>query len=201
MGVMAIHQFAGTNAILLQTNDIISQMQGFALTPRQGTILIGFWNFFAASCSLYSAKAFSRRALLAGGHTLIGVFLLLFGLLNQLGMPTFAFGAMLAFLFVVQTTDTAVTWLYCTEVAVDVALGFVGVFGYFCVFILTFAIKPMEDSFLGLAGTFYVFGADQLFSGLWAYFYLKETSGGLTDKQKKELYVPSDLLANTESLL
>lgn len=160
MTVMAIHQLAGTQAIMLQTNDIISQMKGFALTPREGTILIGFWNFFAASCSLYSAKAFSRRTMLAGGHTLIGIFLILFGLLNQLGKPTYAFGAMLGFLFVVQTTDTAVTWLYCTEVAVDVALGFVGVFGYFLVFLITYSIKPMEDSFLGLAGTFYVFGAD-----------------------------------------
>ena len=100
LGVMAIHELAAANAIMLQTNDIISQMKGFALTPREGTIFIGVWNFFAASCSLYSGKAFSRRFLLAGGHTLIGVFLILFGLLNQMGKPTYAFAAMLAYLFV-----------------------------------------------------------------------------------------------------
>lgn len=190
---MAIHELAACNAIMLQTNDIISQMKGFALTPRQGTILIGVWNFFAASCSLYSGKKFSRRFLLAGGHTVIGIFLILFGLLNNMGLPTYAFGAMLAYLFVLQTTDSAVTWLYCSEIAVDVGLGFVGVIGYFLVFLLTYAIKPMEASFLGLAGTFYFLGAEQLISGLWAYLYLKETSGGLTDQEKKSLYIPEDL--------
>ena len=123
---------------------------------------------------------------------MVGVCLILFGLLNQMKMPTCAFIAMLAYLFVFQTTDNAVTWLYCSEIAVDVGLGFVGVVGYFLVFLLTFGIKPMEASPLGLSGTFYVFGTEQLLSGLWAYFYLKETSGGLTDKQKKSLYMPKD---------
>ena len=85
------------------------------------------------------------------------------------------------------------TWLYCSEIAVDVGLGFVGVIGYFLVFLLTFSIKPMEASFLGLAGTFYLLGAEQLISGLWAYLYLRETSGGLSDRQKKSLYTPEDL--------
>jgi hypothetical protein len=51
----------------------------------------------------------------------------------------------------------------------------------------------MEASFLGLAGTFYVLGAEQIISGLWAYIYIKETSGGLSDRQKKSLYMPEDL--------
>ena len=79
------------------------------------------------------------------------------------------------------------TWLYCSEVAVDVGLGFVGVTGYFMLFLLTSAIKPMEASFLGLAGTLYLLGFEQILSGLWAYMYVKETSGGLSDKEKKTL--------------
>ena len=75
----------------------------------------------------------------------------------------------------------------------DVGLGFVGVIGYFFVFLLICAIKPKEASFLGLAGTFYVLGAEQIISGLWAYIYIKETSGGLSDRQKKSLYMPEDL--------
>lgn len=85
------------------------------------------------------------------------------------------------------------TWLYCSEIAVDVSLGFVGVIGYFLVFCLIYAIKPMENSFLGLAGTFYVLGAEQVISGLWSYVYVKETSGGLSDRQKKTLYMPDEL--------
>lgn len=180
--VMAIHELNCGNAVMLQTNAIFAQMKGFALTPRQGTMLIGYWNFFSAACSLFTGKRFTRRFLIAGGHTLIGVMLLLFGLLNQLDKPDWAFFALLSYLFVMQTTDNAVTWLYCSEIAADVSLGFVGVVGYLMTFGLTYAIGPMEASFIGLAGTFYLFGAEQLLAGLWAYFYLKETSNGLTDK-------------------
>lgn len=124
---------------------------------------------------------------------MVGVFLILFGVLNDCGKPTYAFAAILMYLFILQTTDNAVTWLYCSEIAVDVGLGFTGVAGYFIIFLLTFGIKPMESSFLGLAGTFYLLGTEQLLSGLWSFLYLKETSGGLTDKQKKSLYMPDDL--------
>ena len=92
---------AGETLQMLQTNDIIAQMQGFALTPRQGTIFIGVWNFFCAVCSLYTGKAFSRRFLIAGGHTAIGVFLILFALLNQLGKPSWAFVTLLLYLLII----------------------------------------------------------------------------------------------------
>lgn len=91
---------------------------------------------------------------------MIGFFLILFGVLNYHELPTYAFLAMLMYFFMLQTTDNAITWLYCSEVAVDVTLGFTGVVGYFMVFLLTFAIKPMEASWLGLSGTFYVLGAE-----------------------------------------
>ena len=67
---------------------------------------------------------------------------------------------MLLYLFVIQNTCSAITWLYCSEIAVDVSLGFVGMCGYFMTFLLTFGIKQMEASFLGLAGTFYLLGAE-----------------------------------------
>jgi hypothetical protein len=50
------------------------------------------------------------------------------------------------------------------------------------------------NSGLHQSGTFFLFGAISLAASVWCYFYLKETSGGLTDKQKKSLYVPSDLV-------
>jgi hypothetical protein len=44
-----------------------------------------------------------------------------------------------------------------------------------------------------------LFGVLALGASLWCYLKLKETSGGLSDKQKKELYVPEDL--RTEKLV
>jgi len=37
-----------------------------------------------------------------------------------------------------------------------------------------------------------------ILAGVWCFLYMKETSGGLTDSQKKSLYVPSDLLEFTK---
>ena len=105
-------------------------------------------------------------------------------------LPGYALIAMFVFLFAFQTTSGAITWLYCSEVAVDSALGFVGTFGYFTIFILTLTIQPMMDSKMGQGGTFLLFGVISLMAAVWCHFALKETSGDLTDKQKKELYMP-----------
>ena len=123
-------------------------------------MLIGFWNFFCAAGSLVTGKRFTRRLLLVGGHAVIGIMLILFGFLNQIDKPDWAFFALLAYYFFCQTTDNAVTWLYCSEIAVDVSLGFVGVIGYLMTFGLIYATPPLEASFIGLAGTFYLFGIE-----------------------------------------
>ncbi len=63
-------------------------------------------------------------------HTLVGVFAVF-------DMPTLVLISMLLFIFFFQNSSGCITWLYCSEVAVDVVLGFVGFTGYFVVFILT----------------------------------------------------------------
>ena len=108
-------------------------------------------------------------------------------------MSTMALVAILLFLFCFQNTSGAITWLYCSEVAVDSALGFVGTSGYFSIFLLTLSIQPLMDSAIGQAGTFIIFGAINILGSVWCYCKLRETSGGLTDKQKKNLYTPTDI--------
>ena len=51
----------------------------------------------------------------------------------------------------------------------------------------------MRNSAIGQAGTFYIFGIISLLGTVWCYIYLKETSQGLTDKEKKSLYIPEDI--------
>jgi len=60
---MALHELTGINAILLYSNTIISEMPDGNISPREGTYLIGIFNFIASVCSLYAGKAFSRRFL------------------------------------------------------------------------------------------------------------------------------------------
>ena len=168
-------------------------MPSGSLTPREGTYLIGIFNFFSSCVSLYSARTFSRRFLFIGGHLTMGICHLGIALFILLEMSTLALAFILLFLFCFQNTSGAITWLYCSEVAVDSALGFVGTSGYACIFVLTLTIQPMMNSAIGQSGTFLIFGIISIMGTFWCHFYLKETSNGLTDKEKKELYLPDDL--------
>jgi len=49
------------------------------------------------------------------------------------------------------------------------------------------------NSGLHQSGTFFLYALLSFLSSAWVFFKLKETSGGLTDRQKKELYVPDDM--------
>jgi len=51
----------------------------------------------------------------------------------------------------------------------------------------------MESPNFGQAGTFFMFGIISLVGTVWCHLYLKETSQGLTDKEKKSLYYPEDI--------
>ena len=186
------------HVITLYSNTIIAEMPGGFLTPREGTYVIGVWNFIASTCSLYSAKRFTRRFLLIGGHFGMAIAHIMVGICILLEWSNLAFAFILIFMFIFCNSSGCITWLYCSEVAVDVALGIVGVAGYFTTFWLTLYTVPLMNSGLHQSGTFFLFGVISLFTSLWCYFYLKETSGGLTDKQKKSLYVPLDLIEITK---
>jgi hypothetical protein len=120
-------------------------------------------------------------------HLMVGIFIIY-------SKGNLALASMLLFMFCFQNSSGCITWLYCSEIAVDVSLGFVGVAGYFTIFVLSLGTLPLMNSNLHASGTFFLFGLISLLSGVWFFVYLKETSGGLTDVQKKSLYIPSDLL-------
>ena len=188
--IMAFHELTAMGPILLYSNTIISNMGDGDINGRMGTYLVGVFNFIAASCALYSGKAFSRRFLFLGGHFTMFITQSLMGMFVLINKPGWSLICIFIFLFCYQNTSGAITWLYCSEVAVDSALGIVGTSGYTGTFILALRVQPMMNSALGQAGVFFLFGIISLIGTVWIYFYLKETSVGLTDKQKKELYIP-----------
>jgi hypothetical protein len=93
-------------------------------------------------------------------------------------------------MFIYQNTTGCITWLYCAEIAVDISLGIACFIGYFVIFCLTISTTPMINSNLHESGTFFIFGAVCLVCVVWCYFIIEETSGGLTDVEKKSVYVP-----------
>ena len=137
--VMFWHEIVGNNAIMLYSNKMLEDMSSAdaILTPRQGTYLVGVINFLSSGISVWTAKAFSRRFLFVFGHIGMGIFHILVGVCAYNNYPTLALLSMLGFIFFFQNSSGCITWLYCSEIAVDVVLGFVGFSGYFVVFILT----------------------------------------------------------------
>lgn len=192
MMVMISHQITGIGAILLYSNFIFGSIPGGGLDPRSATYIIGGWNFISSVCSLYGAKRFSRRVLFVGGNIVMAVCLYAFSAMIIIEKPILALVFLLLFLFSFQNGSGAITWLYCSEIAVDVSLGVVGMTGYFCTFVVSLGTQPLINSKLHLAGTFMLFATINLLAGLWYFLFLKETNG-LTDKEKKTLYVPEDL--------
>ena len=134
---------------MLYSNTIIESMPDGSITPREGTYLIGIFNFFSACVALYSGRNFTRRFLFIGGHFSMGLSHLAVGLFILLEMSTLALISILIFLFCFQNTSGAITWLYCSEVTVDSALGLVGTAGYAVIFVLTLTIQPLMNSAIG----------------------------------------------------
>ena len=189
------HEIVGNNAIMLYSNTMLREMSksGSALSPRQGTYLIGVVNFISSGISIFTAKHFTRRSIFIYGHIAIGVTHILVGLFAYLDQPSLVLVSMLFFVFSFQNSSGCITWLYCAEVAVDVVLGFVGCTGYFVIFLLTLATNfMMKSELLHAWGTFWLFGSSSLVAAVWFAVYLKETKH-LNDAQKKTLYVPHDL--------
>lgn len=161
---------------------------GSSLTPRQGTYLIGVASFLSSATSIYSIRYFSRRFLFIWGHLLMAVALMAVGLFAFVGRPALVLTSMIVFIFLWQNTTGCATWLYCSEVAVDIVLGFVGFTAYFVIFIWSLITQfMMESQLLHPWGTFWMFGIFSLIAAIWMYLFVKETKG-LNDKQKKELY-------------
>lgn len=96
---MALHELTAINAILLYSNIIIEGMPEGSITPREGTYLIGVFNFISSAVSLYSARAFTRRFLFIGGHFSMGLCHLGIGLFILINKPTIALICIFLFLF------------------------------------------------------------------------------------------------------
>ncbi len=79
--------------------------------------------------------------------------------------------------------------MYAAETVIDIALGISILVLYGSAFILS-VITPilMEDDMMGPSNVFFMLSGFSLFGALYTFCFIKETLG-LTDKQKKTLYL------------
>lgn len=81
-------------------------------------------------------------------------------------------------------------WIYIPEILTDVQFGFVASFHYFNGVEIAFASEWMIK-YLEPDGLFLFYCIITFFGFIFMYFFLKETNG-LSDRQKKELYMPRE---------
>ena len=96
--IMSLHELTAINGIMLYSNTILKDIGG-PITPRKGTYIIGVINFLSSCCSLYAAKAFSRRFLFIGGHFLMGLSHIAIGYFIMIDKGIYAIVGILVFLF------------------------------------------------------------------------------------------------------
>jgi len=89
--------------------------------------------------------------------------------------------------------------VYAAETCVDVALGICILWLYGVVLILTLTTEPLMNSALHPAGVFLMFGVFSAIAVVFVYFCMKE-SKHLSDKEKKALYSPTELLDVTPTM-
>ena len=80
-------------------------------------------------------------------------------------------------------------WIYLPECSSDQQFSLVASFHYFNGIIIATVSEYMFE-YLGPDGTFLYFSIVSTLGLIFMFFFLKETHG-LTDKQKKELYMPA----------
>ena len=170
---------------ILQT--VLTADSGF--TAREGVYMISLVNTLSAGIGIYAMNAFGRRSLtLWGGigivlsHYAIGTCIIM-----QYNVGTLVM--MCAFIFFYQNSSGPVAWVYAQETLTDAGLGATLNVLYGSIFVLSLATEPLMNSALHPSGVFFLLGTFGLMAVIFTIIWLKE-SKGLTEKEKKSLYVP-----------
>ena len=194
LGVIVFHELTGENAILLYSTEMFKRMashqDGYALSPREGTILVGAFYLLAHIPAIYFIKKLNRRVLLIWGHVLIAICHLMIGIFATTTYDSGVIAMVTIFMMIYVVTNGPIIWLYVSEIVVDAALGVCLFILWSVILLLSLFTSPLMESFLRPQGVFWIFGICSIGGAIFNYKYVKETNG-LNDKEKKLLYTPS----------
>ena len=101
--------------------------------------------------------------------------------------------ALCVFITSFQFSQGPIAWMYAAEVAVDTALGLCILALFLSLLEKAITMEFMVHSAMGPQGMFFLLGGITLVGALFVAIYIKETKG-LSDKEKKQLYTPQQLL-------
>lgn len=135
---------------------------------------------------------FPRRWLYLRGQLAVATILGLFALMIYLRKAVLAISMIVLFQFACGISIAGLHWIYIPEILSDAQFGFVASFHYFNGVIVSLISEPMFK-YLRPEGTFAIFSLCSFCGWIFMFFHVKETNG-LSDRQKKELYVPKQFI-------
>lgn len=152
LALIVFHELTGENAILLYSTEIFKKMasyqDGYFLSPRAGTILIGVFYLLAHAPAVYLIKKLPRRTLLVYGHLIMGVCHLIIGIFAASTNDTGVVLMMAVFMSTYVVTNGPIIWLYVSEIVTDSALGLCLFVLWSVILLLSLLTHPLMDSFL-----------------------------------------------------
>jgi hypothetical protein len=88
--------------------------------------------------------------------------------------------------------------MYAAEVAVDTALGLCVLALFLSLLEKAITMEFMVHSAMGPQGMFFLLGGITLLGAIFVAVFIKETKG-LSDKEKKQLYTPKDMIESDQA--
>ena len=155
------------------------------------TQIIGISTWVAAVCSFFVVRFVKlRKQLMMWGVLLVSLSLVLCALSMQLQNGYAAVLFAVAFELSYGMTMGPVHWIYVPEILADMQFGVVTTLHYLNGVEMALTTEFMVDSW-GPAGTFFFYGLINFAGFFFIMAFVKETHG-LTDKQKKQLYMAEE---------
>jgi len=122
----------------------------------------------------------------------MGIALVMTGIFQTLDMSIPIIISLCCFITAFQFSQGPIAWMYAAEVAVDTALGLCILALFLSLLEKAITMEFMVHSAMGPDGMFYFLGAITLVGAVFVAIFIKETKG-LSDMEKKTLYMPADL--------
>ena len=187
VGIFFFQQFSGVNTIIYYS-PIIFQMAGIVSNTESilPSIIIGVVNVLACVVSILLLDKVGRRKMYMIGITGMIPSLVLSGACfffkEQLGasLPFFAVLSISCFIIFINISLSPLGWLLISEVfplkvrGVGMSIGSLSHWGFNAIIAFTFLTLVNG---IGIASTFWLYGAVCVVGLIWGYYYIPETKG------------------------
>ena len=187
VGIFFFQQFSGVNTIIYYS-PIIFQMAGIVSNTESilPSIIIGVVNVLACVVSILLLDKVGRRKMYMIGITGMIPSLILSGscffFKEQLGasLPFFAVLSISCFIIFINISLSPLGWLLISEVfplkvrGVGMSIGSLSHWGFNAIIAFTFLTLVNG---IGIASTFWLYGAVCVLGLIWGYYYIPETKG------------------------